>query len=837
MSSSISDSQIASLLKKAKSTQQSGKLCEALALYQQLLKIVPNNFDTLIEMGSINNQMGQFQDAVTFFTRASAAKSNSFSVFFGLGLALQGLKRYNDALANYDQALVITPEDADVYKNRCFVLNVLTRYDDAYTSCNRAIALKADFTEAYCNLGNVLGNLGRYGDAIINYEHALILEPDHAEACYKRGLALQRLQRYEDSLISYNYTITLQPNNAEAHHNRGVILQHLQRYEDALTSYNHAIALNPDNAMSYHNRGVILQHLKYYEDALTNYDRAISLKFENSETYNNRGLVLYQLTQLVDSLKSYDQAISLNPNYAEAFNNRGLTLRRLRIYDESLSSFDRAISLMPNYANAYYNKGTTLHILKRYEDALYNLDEAISINPNIPYVYGDRMLSRMYIGQWDNFDSNIKEIVERADYNILPSTPFPMLAIPMTLEILQKFASRYVTENFLPAHKTLWNGERYIHDRIRIGYFSADFNNHPTAYLIAELIEKHDRSRFEIYGFSYSVDSQDEMRIRLTKSFDHFLDVSQHSDHAIAALAHKMEIDIAVDLMGFTQNFHTGIFSIRPAPIQVNYLGFPGTMGAPFIDYIIGDSVVIPKDHFEYYTEKIVHLPYSYQVNDTKRWIADSEMTRSALGLPESGFVFCCFNSTFKITPDVFAIWMRLLSKVPDSVLWLFEDNTAIQNNLRREAQQRNVYPERLIFAPPLRMNEHLARHRYADLFLDTFYYNAHTTASDALWSDLPVLTCLGNTFAGRVAASLLYAVGLPELVTKDHDEYEAMALKLATNPGALATIKRKLAHNRSNFPLFNIDLFTRHIEDAYHAMWQRHQNGLSPDNIFIAPE
>ena len=349
--------------------------------------------------------------------------------------------------------------------------------------------------------------------------------------------------------------------------------------------------------------------------------------------------------------------------------------------------------------------------------------------------------------------------------------------------------------------------------------------------------QTHDRGRFEVIGYSFGPPTHDAWRERLEKAFDHVLDVGSRSDREIAAMAREREIDIAIDLNGFTNNARTGIFALRPAPVQVNYLGYPGTLGADYYDYMIADSTVIPPEHVAYYNEKIAYLPHTFQVNNTTREISDRSFSRAELGLPVDSFVFCCFNHNYKITPDLFDIWMRLLRGVSASVLWLSGGNAAAGRNLRREAERRDISPDRLIFAPRVEsLADHLARYRQADLFLDTFYYNAHTTASDALWAGLPVLTSLGNTFASRVAAGLLTAVGLPELVARSHAEYETLALELATQTGRLATIRRKLAENRSTQPLFDTELFTRNIENAYLLMQERHQAGIPPDHIIVEP-
>jgi predicted O-linked N-acetylglucosamine transferase (SPINDLY family) len=352
--------------------------------------------------------------------------------------------------------------------------------------------------------------------------------------------------------------------------------------------------------------------------------------------------------------------------------------------------------------------------------------------------------------------------------------------------------------------------------------------------LMALVFETHDRSRFEVTAFSFGPAVNDAMQLRLKKAFEHFVDVSEKSDIEIAMLAKNREIDIAIDLMGFTHNCRTGIFAQRLAPVQVNYLGHPGTMGTSFMDYLIADRILIPEENKSYYTEKIVYMPDSYQANDSSRKISDKKFARREMGLPEDGFVFCCFNNSYKITPDLFDIWMRLLHKVPRSVLWLFEANSSCVKNLRKEALSRGIAEEQVIFANLMELNDHIARQQLADLFLDTFYYNAHATASHALWAGLPVLTCLGKTFASRVGASLLHAVGLPEMITYSHGEYEALALQLATDPEKLSAIHKKLAENKMTYPLFNTELFTKHIENAYTKMWEISQAGSASQDIYV---
>ncbi|HEX3483611.1 MAG TPA: hypothetical protein VHT51_01035, partial [Micropepsaceae bacterium] len=383
----------------------------------------------------------------------------------------------------------------------------------------------------------------------------------------------------------------------------------------------------------------------------------------------------------------------------------------------------------------------------------------------------------------------------------------------------------------------LWHGEAYRHDKIRIAYISTDFRAHAVAFLIVGCFEHHDKSRFETTAISLHPDDGSETRQRIVAAFDRFIDVQAMSDAAVAAKLRELEIDIAIDLNGYTGDARTGILGHRPAPVQVNYLGYPGTMGAPYMDYLIADPMVIPSQDRVHYSEKIVYLPHGYQANDRKRRIAERTPTRHEAGLPETGFVFACFNNTHKIGPEMFDIWMRLLRDVEGSVLWLFEDNAEAAHNVKRETVARGVSAERVIFAPRVMPPEHLARTRLADLFLDTLPYNAHTTASDALWMGLPIVTCPSTTFPSRVAASLLHAIGMPEMVTSSLAEYEALAGALARDPVRLAAIKAKLIRNRDTEPMFDTARFTRYLEAAYTGMWERHQAGLPPESFAISPE
>ena len=476
----------------------------------------------------------------------------------------------------------------------------------------------------------------------------------------------------------------------------------------------------------------------------------------------------------------------------------------------------------------------TLNELKRFDEAIALYHKALSLKPDIDWLPGYLLHTKMKICSWSDLPQSLDSISKKVAANEKVTDPFPLLALHDDIFLHKKSSEIYIQSkySFKPVLGPILKHPQS--QKIRVGYFSADFHNHATGYLMAELFELHDKSQFELVGFSFGPTTNDEMRERLEKSFDQFIEVGGISDLEVAKLSRDLNIDLAVDLKGFTGGSRTGIFSYRAAPIQVNYLGYPGTMGVDYIDYIIADKTLIPLESQSSYTEKVVYLPNSYQVNDRKRLISERQFTKRELGLPEDGFVFCCFNNNFKILPATFASWMRILKAVEGSVLWLFKDNSWIVENLKKEASKHGIDGGRLVFVERMPLSEHLARHRQADLFLDTLPYNAHTTSSDALWAGLPVLTLMGESFASRVAASLLNAMDLPELITNTQEEYEAMAIKLATHPHKLADIKLKLAKNRLTAPLFDTPLFTKNLEAAYFKMVERYDLDLRPDHITI---
>jgi predicted O-linked N-acetylglucosamine transferase (SPINDLY family) len=688
--------------------------------------------------------------------------------------------------------------------------------------------------EALYYLGSMQLKKSLFAEAIENFKKSILKGGEFFEALHDLATAQASLGDFVSSVDNYQKCLKFSETSFELFFNIARTFDELKRYDEAIAYYDKALGLKPSYAEAWSNKGVDFNELKRYEEAIAHFDKALSLKPDYAEAWSNKGNTFNELKRYDEAITHYDKALSLKPDYAEAWSNKGVAFNELNRYSEAIIHYDKALSLKPDYAEAWANIGNTFNELNRYDEAITHYDRALSLNPSIDWVYGNLLNVRSKICSWLGLVDSLKNISRKIMANKKVVTPFLLLALNDDTLLHKKSSeifiqSKYPFNPFLDTISKQPKGKK-----IKIGYFSADFYNHATGYLMAELFELHDKNQFELFGFSFGPIANDEMRQRLEKSFDQFIEVGNRPDMEIAQLSRSLKIDIALDLKGFTQDARTGIFANRAAPIQVNYLGYPGTMGAEYIDYIIADKTIIPVESQSCYSEKVVYLPNSYQVNDRKRLISERQFTRQELGLPENSFVFCCFNNNYKILPATFDGWMRILKLVDGSVLWLFKDNPWAVENLKKEAIARGVDGARLVFAERMSLSEHLARHRQADLFLDTLPYNAHTTTSDALWAGLPVLTLMGQSFASRVAASLLSAIGLPELITTTQEEYEALAIELAINPQKLADIKLRLVNNRLTTPLFDTPLFTKNIETAYIKMMERYHADLKPEHLKI---
>ncbi len=650
-----------------------------------------------------------------------------------------------------------------------------------------------------------------------------------------RAYEKHRAGNLEDAAALYAEVLLGEPGNFDALFLMGVLQLQRGALVEADGYLEKALAIRPYSPEALQQRALLLNRLGRGSEALTYYDKVVALKPESAELWNNRGNVLLSLRRPEEALNSFDRAAALVPGNALIKNNRANAFCELRRFAEAIEEYRRAISLAPDDAALFNHRAIAHFEAKNYPLAAQDFERALALAPDIPYAPGNLLYSRMNCADWQGLDALRNDVLARLKRGGEAITPIHCAAVSASPEEMLASARLWANSKYPATEMPLWRGERYAHSRIRVAYLSADFHSHATAGLMAGVFERHDRERFEVHAISYGRDDFSPMRRRLVYAFEHFHDVRAASDQEVARLLRDVEIDIAVDLKGYTEEARPGILAHRVAPVQAHYLGFPGSLGADYIDYLIADAVTIPSEHRMYYSEKIVTLPGSYQCNDEQREIAEKTPSRGECGLPDEGFVFCCFNNSYKIMPETFAIWMRLLRKIDASVLWLLDDNEAAVRNLRKEAEASGVSPSRLVFAPRISLAEHLARHRLAGLFLDTLPYGAHTTASDALWAGLPVLTRIGTAFAGRVAASLSNAVGLPEMIVNSWQEYEDLALRFATSPEALAAMKAKLAANRRDAPLFDTSRLTRILEAAYTHMSRWAVAGEPPADLTIA--
>ncbi len=845
---------------------QAGNLKDAEQLLKALLRAQPRHVAALNVLGVLLTQQRQFDEAETYLRRAVRENPRSDATLYNYGLVLKALARPVEAVERFTAALAINPAVAETWNNRGTVFNDLGRHSEAIADFDSAIRINPRYADAFCNKGKALAilkrprealgafdaalalrpdlaeawggrseacsALGRYEEALAACDKALALRPDLAEGWLGRGNVLAKRGRYDEALAAYDKVLALRPGFAEPWLGRGNAYGGLKRYDEALDAYNSALAIKPGLVEAWYGRGNVFAALRQYDKAFAAYDKALALQPNCAEAWLGRGNTFYALRQYDNALVAYDQALGRKADLVEAWLGRGSIFLERTDYAEALTAYERALAANPEFAEAWNARGNVLFERRQFSAALAAYDTAAGLKPGLDYAAGTRILAKLHMCDWSNLDAEIGACLAEVRQGKLAATPFALLALPASAAEQQQCARRYVEDRLAAMPSS--PHQPHIHDRIRLAYLSADFGDHPVAYLAAGLYEKHDRSRFEITGISFGRDRTSPMRERLQAAFDRFIDVADKSEHEIAELMRELEIDIAVDLMGHTRNGRPGIFARRPAPVQVSYLGYLGTMGAGCIDYVIADAVALPFDQQNYYSEQIVHLPDCFLVNDDRLAIAPITPTRDEVGLPDGGFVFCSFNNSYKLAPSIFRLWMRLLHAVDGSVLWLAEANPEMAVNLRREAQSCGIDPGRIVFASHVPLAEHMARQRLADLFLDTTPYNAGATAAAALWSGVPLLTVLGSTFVGRMAASMLQAVGVPELVSGSLADYEARALKIATDQAYCASLRQRLSRNRETFPLFNTARFARQIENVYGTMWQRYRDGLRPASFAV---
>jgi protein O-GlcNAc transferase len=805
-----------------------GELPQAEALYRQVLALEPTHPDALHLLGLIAYQAGRFDVAVDLMTRAIQQRGDVPHFHSNLGAALKEQGRIQEAVNHFRKALRLNPDFADAHNSLGAVLESLGDISEATAHFVEALRLKPGSPEAHSNLGVVLHKQGDAAGAIAHYEQALQLKTANPEAHNNLGLTLDGLGRRSEAIEHYQEALRLRPDYPEAHNNLGAALRE-QGQPEAMAHFREAIRIKPEYVEARNNLGIALLEQGDAAEAITQYQEALRFNPRFPEGQYNLGIALLEYRDIPAAIARFEEALRLRPDYPDAHSNLGHVLHRQGNAAAAIAHFQEALRLNPERAEAHLNMGTLLWEQGHLAQAAAHYREALRLRPD----YSETRISLMHVSQhlcdWSELPELWEQTVEmirtgsatRIPPLMIVATPTPpaeQLRCAEAWAAIEYQALDHIRDQqhftFVPRAK----------ERLRIGYLSTDFHPHPVAYLLTELLALHDREHFEVIAYSIGNDDDSPVRHRIVQSVDHFVelrDLAQTNTGAAARRIYDDGIDILVDLNGYTQGCRTEILALRPAPIQVSYLGYPGTMGAPFIDYLLTDAFLTPPDQQPFFAEQLIYLPDCYQVNPRTRPVADSTPSRAEVGLPAEGFVFCCFNNAYKLTPQLFTIWMRLLAQVPGSVLWLSEANRWVVSNLQREAASRDIDPARLIFAAKRSLPDYLVLYRLADLFLDTLPYNAGATASDALWMGLPVLTCPGQTYVSRMAGSLLTAVGLPELITTSLEEYEALALQLAQHPAELAALHEQLLANRSTAPLFDTPRFTQNLEAAYRHMWE----------------
>ena len=768
-------------LQQAVRCLQQGQLDLARSLCEDIVRTAPRHAMAWDLLGSIAMDRGDLPRAVEAWDRCLQSQPNQAATWTNLGVALRSLGRPEDAVRCYDRALALQPDLPEALSNRANALLDVGRHQEALASCERALRARPQYPEALNNRGNVLRQMGRAEQAIVSFEQALKLRPAFAAAHGNRASALLDCARPEEALQACGAALGIDPNYAEAHNTRSAALARLARVEEALASVEGALHLQPRYPAALVNRGNILLQLGRFEEALASIDRAIEMRPYDPAARHSRAGALRHAGRAVEALESYGLALELKPDLVAAINDRATLLAELGRYEEAAAAFAKVIALAPDHELA---AGHLLHC-------------------------------RLRLCDWTDYRASVTSLLASVERELPAVAPLWCLALTdsasLQLACARVFARREVPPGVvpLPAVAPRRSG------RLRIGYLSSDFREHPVARLLVGVIEQHDRARFEVIGIALSEPDRSDLGRRVAAAFDRFEDASRLTDAEIAELIRRLEVDLLIDLNGWTQGMRPGVLARRPAAVQASYLGYPGTSGAGYIDYLIADAFVIPQAAAQRYSERLMVLPGVFQASDD-RFAAMRVPTRTEAGLPDSGLILGSFNHTGKVTPQLFDVWAALLRATPDSVLWMVADDSAARRNLRKEADGRGIELDRLVFAPRVSYSEHIARLPLVDLALDTFPFNGGSTTSDILRAGTPVLTCAGEAFASRMTGSLLHALGLAELITANLEDYESTGRNLLERPEELRALRSRLEMNLEATDTFHAREKSRALETAF---------------------
>jgi len=819
------------LFDKAFKFHQLNDIENAKILYENILNTDPTHFDSTHLLGVIFYQKQKYEECIYWIKKAIDLNNGDAAAYNNLANALVKIRLYEEAILNYNHAIRLKVDYKEAYFNRGIAQKYHLLLADAIESFEISIKFEYNLLQAYINQGELYFSLNNFEKSITCFLNAskINISP---QLYLKLGLVYFSLSKYTESADNFSHCLELDPINTEALFYKANSFHKLSKFFDAITYYSKAIELDDQYTSAYVNRGIAFNAVKKYEYALKDFDVAINLNPNLAVAHCNKGVTFNELRYYERAIYNFNKAIDLDQSFSEAYLNRGNSFYGLKDLDVAIDNYNIAIKCNDKYALAYSNKANALQELRRFKEASENFKIAFSLNADLEFVYGKYINSKLMICDWSTFNEDVDNLLK---YSIThqPITPFDVLSILDDPQLHHKISENYINHRFkdhiIPIVK-----KNASHKKIKIAYYSADFKEHPVSYLIAEIFELHDRDKFEIFGFSLTKVKHSQIRDRIVKSFDHHYQVWDSSDLEVALLSQKLEIDIAIDLGGHTIDSRVDIFANRAAPIQISYIGYLGTMGAKFIDYIVSDHVITPPNLRSYYTEKIIYLP-SYQSNDSKR-IQTSNVDDRQYKIPKNTFVFCNFNNNYKILPSIFECWMQILFQVENSILFLYADNEDVIFNLKKNAELSGINSNRLIFGNRASYEEYLSRYNLCHLFLDTFPYNAGTTASDSLWCNVPVLTIAGKSFASRVASSLLNSIGLSDLITTDKNDYVTLAVELAHNQEKYVEVKSRLIKNKSTWPLFNSKLFIKNWEQALSVAYKRLIRNEEVEHIDLAP-
>ena len=827
-----------------------GKLQEALDIYCDIIEKIPEHADALYLSGVAFHQKGNDEIAAELIQNAIKYNSSNpeyyttlVSVYNNLGLFFQEQGDIPKAMESYNNALELDPGYTLALNNIGLIYQEHKEYDSAEKFYKKAIKTDPSFYEAWLNLGNVLQDQQKHDDSLNCYNKALELNPSSFQVYNSIGTLLKSNGNPDLAKKKFKRAVELNPEYSEAYYNLGCIYQEEGDNDEAIGYYLKCIEVSPDYAQAYTNIGNVFLTKKMFNEAESYYLKAMEISPDFAEAYNNAGSLYQSRNELEKAIEYLEKATVLAPDIPEFHLNLGITHRKFGDLTKAFDSFMTAIELVPDFAEPWFNLGEVHKDLGRFNEAIDCYEKTLELKPDSDTVIDQLAITYQRICKWDNAERCIKQIINLTEkslnageavagtpHNCMTRRDDPLLCY----RVAKSWSEEISAEVAIVKEKFTFGNKRKEKDKIRVGYLSNTFLNHPGGHLIAGLFGEHNRDAFEIFAYSYGPDDESYYRKKIESESDSFIDISGVGDEEAATMINRDEIDILVDLRGYTKNSRPKICALRPSPVQVVYLGFPGSSGAEFYDYLIADKTIVPQEHLQYFSENIVYMPDCYQVNNNDQPISEAVFSRKEAGLPEDGLVFCSFNTEYKVEPVMFSCWMEILKTVPNSVLWLLSSSEEVSENLSKEAESRGVNKNRLVFAKQMAKDKHLKRSQLADIAFDTKIVNGHTTTSDALWAGLPVITMPGNHFSSRVSASILKAAGLPELVVTTLEEYKELAVELSLNEDMLKKLKTKVEENRRTESLFDTQLFASNIEKAYKIMWDRFKNDSPHDLIEI---